>query len=164
MPQFDPAVWAPQLVWLAITFTALYLLMAKIALPRIGEVLEEREQRISASLRRAEDLRQSADDAVAEYEKTIADVRIKAADVLRAAREQAAAESEAAHAKLSNQLAAQLGAAEERIGAARAAAIAGLRDVAVTVASAAVERLIGVQVETNAVTGAVDTVLGEQRG
>jgi len=164
MPQFDPAVWIPQLVWLAITFTVLYLLMSKLALPRIGEVLEEREQRINASLRRAEERKRSADEAVAEYEKTIADVRVRAADLLREARERASAEAAEQHAKLGERLAAQVSAAEERIGEARAAAIAGLRDVAVTVAGAAVERLIGLQVEAGVVGSAVDAALREQRG
>ena len=105
MPQFDPAVWVPQLVWLAITFVVLYLLMAKVALPRVGEVLEEREQRINESLRKAEGLKQNAEDAVAAYEKTIADVRAKAAEEVRTAREQAAAEAAKRNAELSERLA-----------------------------------------------------------
>ncbi|HYN38356.1 MAG TPA: F0F1 ATP synthase subunit B' [Rhodospirillales bacterium] len=162
MPQFDPAVWSPQLVWLAITFAVFYLLMAKVALPRVGEVLEEREQRINLSLRRAEELKQSAEDAVAEYEKTIADVRAKALDEVRTARERAAAEAAAKHEALHTRLAAEVAAAEERIHRARSAAIAGLRDVAVTVAGAAVERLTGQKVESKALTAAVDASLGEQ--
>jgi F-type H+-transporting ATPase subunit b len=163
MPQFDPAVWAPQLVWLAITFVVLYLLMSKVALPRIGEVLEERELRIGENLRRAEQLKQDAEDAVASYEKTIADVRAKAAEVIREARETTAADAAKRHAELSERLAAEIAAAEERIHKARAAAIAGLRGVAVTVASAAFEKLIEQKLDAAAVTTAVDSALKETR-
>ena len=89
MPQFDPAVWVPQLIWLVITFMALYLLMSRVALPRVSEVLEEREVRINESLRKAERLRLNAEDAIASYEKTIADVRAKAAEEVRTTREEA---------------------------------------------------------------------------
>jgi F-type H+-transporting ATPase subunit b len=163
MPQFDPAVWVPQLVWLAITFIVLYLLMAKVALPRVGEVLEEREARINESLRKAERLKLRAEDAIAAYEKAIADVRARAAEEVRTAREQTAAESAERNARLSERLASEISAAEERIHRARTAAIAGLRDVAVTVSGAAVERLIGQRVEPKALATAVDAVLGERR-
>jgi F-type H+-transporting ATPase subunit b len=160
MPQFDPAVWTPQLVWLGILFVVLYLLMAKVALPRVSEVLEEREERIDESLRKAEMLRLRAEDAVATYERTIADVRAKAAEEVRTAREQAAADSAERNAQLSQRLAAEIGAAEERIHRAREAAISGLRDVAITASGAAVERLIGQRVEPKALASAVDAVLG----
>src|SRR5512146_2611046 len=163
MPQFDPAVWTPQLVWLGILFVVLYLLMAKAALPRVSEVLEEREERIDESLRRAEMLRLRAEDAVAAYERTIADVRAKAAEEVRTAREQAAADSAERTAQLNERLAREIGAAEERIHRARTAAIAGLRDVAITVSGAAVERLVGQHVDAKAVASTVDAVLGAQR-
>ena len=163
MPQFDPAVWVPQLIWLAITFVVLYLLMSRVALPRVSEVLEEREVRINESLRKAERLRLNAEDAIASYEKTIADVRAKAAEEVRAAREEAAAESAKRNAELNERLTAQISAAEQRINLARKAAIAGLRDVAVTVAGAAIERLIGQQVDQKSLTSVVDGVLREQR-
>ena len=163
MPQFDPAVWVPQLIWLVITFMVLYLLMSRVALPRVSEVLEEREVRINESLRKAERLRLNAEDAIASYEKTIADVRAKAAEEVRAAREEAAAEAAERNAQLNERLVAQISAAEQRINKAREAAIAGLRDVAVTVSGAALERLIGQQVDERSLTSAVDTVLREYR-
>lgn len=163
MPQFDPAVWVPQLIWLAITFMALYLLMSRVALPRVSEVLEEREVRINESLRKAERLRLNAEDAIASYEKTIADVRAKAAEEVRSAREEAAAEAAERNAQLNERLAGEIGAAEQRIDKAREAAIAGLRDVAVIVSGAALERLIGQQADERSLTSAVDTVLREYR-
>jgi F-type H+-transporting ATPase subunit b len=163
MPQFDPAVWMPQLIWLAITFLALYLLMSKVALPRVSEVLEEREERINESLRKAERLKLNAEDAIASYEKTVADVRANAAEVLREAREEAAAESAKQNAELGERLAAEVRAAEERINHAREVAITGLRDVAISVSGAALERLIGQRVDERTLTSAVDAVLREHR-
>ena len=42
MPQFDPSVFSPQLFWLVVTFIALYWLVSKVAVPRVGEVLDQR--------------------------------------------------------------------------------------------------------------------------
>lgn len=160
MPQFDPAVWPPQLVWLAISFVALYYLMARVALPKVTEVLEEREFRINESLRKAEALKQQAEDAVAAYEKLMADARVKASEQLNAVRDRAAAEAAERHAELGERLAKQVAEAENRIGAARAQALTHIREVAVTVTGAAIERLIGQSVDAASVDNAVDAALG----
>ena len=49
-PPFQKDTFASQLLWLALTFVALYLLMSRIALPRIGTILEARRQRIDGDL------------------------------------------------------------------------------------------------------------------
>ncbi len=160
MPQFDPAVWSPQIFWLIISFIALYFLMARKALPRVAEVLEEREFRINESLRKAEALKQQAEDAVAAYEKLMADARAKAHDQLLAVRERTASEAAERHAELADRLAKQVADAESRIAAARGQAVANIREVAVAVTGAAIQRLIGQSVDTASVDSAVDAVLG----
>jgi F-type H+-transporting ATPase subunit b len=159
MPQFDPALWPPQLVWLAISFVILYLLMARVALPRVSQALEEREFRINESLRKADALKDQAEDAVAAYEKMMAEARAKAQEQLRSVRERAAAEAAERNAELTERLTALIAEAEARIATAREEAVGNIRDIAVEVAQAAVARLIG-KVDTRSVANAVDGVLG----
>ncbi len=159
MPQFDPAVWSPQLVWLAISFVVLYLLMSRVALPRVAQVLEEREFRINESLRKAEALKEQAEDAVAAYEKMMADARAKAQEQIRSVRERAAEEAADRNAELTERLSAHIAEAEARIAKAREDAVANVRDIAVDVAEAVIARLIG-KADARSVAGAVDTVLG----
>ena len=157
MPQFDPAVWSPQLIWLAISFVALYFLMARVALPRVADVLEEREFKISDALRKAEGLRDDAEDAAAEYEKMMADARAKAQDEVRAVRERAAAEAVKRHAELNERLDGEIAAAEGRIAEARDEAVAGVREIAEELSAAAIERLLGEKADSQMVAAAVET-------
>lgn len=161
MPQFDPALFSPQLVWLALTFGLLYFLMSKVALPRIGQILEEREHRINDNLRKAETLKQQAEAAVAAYEKRMADARAKAHETVREIREQMAAEAAERHEQLNERLSAEIAEGEARIAEARAKAVESVRDMAVDVAAAATARLIGGHVDEAVVAGTVDKVLQE---
>ena len=159
MPQFDPSVWSPQIIWLIVSFCVLYYLMSRFILPRLNEILEEREFRISDSLRRAENLKQEAEEAVAAYEKTMADARAKAQQQVQASHERAERLAAERHAELGERLSDELAAAEARIAAARAEAVAGVREMAADVAGMAVEKLIGARPTADRVLAAIDDTL-----
>lgn len=161
MPQFQPEFFSPQLVWLAITFILLYLLMSRVALPRIGQVLEEREHRINDNLRKAEMLNQEAEVAVAAYEKRMAEARAKAQTTIREIRERMAVDAAERHQQLNERLAGEIASGEARIAEARAKAVESVRDMAVEVAAAAAARLIGGPVSDAAVDRAVDQAIKE---
>lgn len=162
MPQLEFADFMPQLVWLAITFTVLYLVMSRIALPRIASVLDERDRQIQTDLDRAEKLKADADEALAAYQQTMADARAKAQQELRKASEAIAAETQAREGELAARLARHSESAERSIAAAKQAAVADLRKVAADLAGTMATKLAGVQVG-GAAEAAVADVMGERR-
>src|ERR1700716_4206470 len=99
-PPFDKQTFPSQLLWLTVTFVALYLLMSRIALPRIESILERRRQRIAGDLAEALRLKGESDAAIAAYEKALADARGRAQALVNDARQKQAAEAEAARKAL----------------------------------------------------------------
>lgn len=143
LPQLDPSTFATQIFWLAVTFIALYLLMSRVALPRVRDVLEERERRITDDLEKAQRLKDEAEAVLAEYEKALADARASAQALFAQAAEQANAEAAKRQQDMSQKLAKQLETAESRVQAAKAEALDNIRQVATDVARDAAARLIG---------------------
>ena len=142
-PPFQSQHFPSQLLWLVLTFVVLYLLMARIALPRIGSILAERSRRIGDDLEAANGLKQQSDAASAAYEKALADARARAQSIANANRERQAAEAVETQKRLEEQLHARLASAEQSIAATRTAAMANVHAIATDAAAAIVERLIG---------------------
>ena len=158
MPQLDSAFFAPQLIWLTITFVTLYVLMARVALPRISEVLEARQDRIAHDLDDAASLKAEAEAALATYEAAMAKAHSEAQGLLAGAAEERAAEAAARQAELDARLAGQLADAEARIDRARAASMTAVAEVAGDAARGATAKLIGVEPDDAAVAAALAAV------
>lgn len=143
MPQLNPLDWAPQIIWLVLTFGALYLLMVWVALPRIGSVIEKRAAHIAGDLAAAEKFRRETEEAIAAYEQALAEAKHKAHAIVEEGRAKLKAETDAERAKLEKELAAKSAEAEARIEKAKDAAMKEVNSVAVDVASDIVRQLIG---------------------
>jgi len=143
-PPFDKQTFPSQLLWLTLTFVALYLLMSRIALPRIDSILERRRARISGDIAEALRLKGESDAAIAAYEKGLADARGRAQALVNDSRQRQAAEAEAARKALDATLNARITEAESRIAQTKSAAMVNVRGIATEAAAAIVERLIGV--------------------
>jgi len=161
LPQLNPHSFVPQLFWLAISFIGLYVLMSRLVLPRIGNTIMRREEKILSDLDRAQTLRNEAANILAAYEKTMGDARGEAQGIVRAASEAMAAEAAKRGAETSAKVAQQIKNAESRIAAARAQALEQLRQVAGDVAQAAVAKLTDAQPDADRIRSAVDRVLAE---
>ena len=71
MPQMVIPDFMPQLVWLFIIFPILYCSMKYLALPRITEIMANREMKIINNINKAEEIRNKIEEANQEHELAI---------------------------------------------------------------------------------------------
>lgn len=162
MPQLETATFLPQLVWLLITFVLLYVLMAKVALPRVAAVVDERKRRLDQDLAEAARLKRETEAAIAEYEQALAAARTQAQAIAGEARAQISAETAAQRSKVEAEIAEKTRAAEASINAAKQQALSQLTSVAAEAAADVVARLSGTAPSADAVNAAVAQALGKR--
>ena len=158
-PPFESSTFASQLVSLVITFVALYLIVSRIALPRVGAVIDARQNKIEGDLAEAQKLKDESEAALKAYEADLATARSKAQAIGAETRDKLNAASEAERKSLEDKLAGKLADAEKTIAANRATAMSNVRGIAADAAGAIVQRLTGTAPDSNAVASAVDASL-----
>lgn len=142
-PPFDGAYFGGQLLWLAITFAALYIIMSRVALPRIGSILETRRTRIEGDLREAERLRQETEKAAAAYEAALAEARKNAHAIAEETRAGIKADIDGRRADVEASLAKRVSEAEDRINAEKSQALTNVGAIAAETAQALVAKISG---------------------
>ncbi|MCB1526380.1 MAG: F0F1 ATP synthase subunit B [Hyphomicrobiaceae bacterium] len=150
-PPLDPNHFAPQIIWLAITFALLYALMSRVALPRIGEVIEERRDRIQRDIDAAEALKGETERAIRDYEQSLSDARNKASGIAKETHEKLAAETDAKRKESDAAVNATIAAAEDRIAEMKKKALSNVSEIATDTTSAIVAKLIGETVSASEV-------------
>jgi F-type H+-transporting ATPase subunit b len=161
MPQLDfkSPLTVTQVYWGAAIFVVLYVLLARIGLPKVGAVIEQRAVHIAADLDAAKAQKAQADAAVAELTATLQRSRAEAHGQINQAVDQAKAAAATQAAALNARLEAQLKAAEARINEARAAAMGALHQVATDTATTVIARLTGASPDPRRVDIAVAAAL-----
>jgi F-type H+-transporting ATPase subunit b len=158
-PPFQKDTFASQLVSLLIAFVALYLIVSRIALPRVGSLLDERQNKIDGDLADAQKLKDESDGALKAYESELAAARSRAQAIGAETREKLNAASEAERKKLEERLSVKLADAEKTIASTRETAMRNVRGIAADAAAAIVQRLTGVVPDGTSVNRAVDASL-----
>jgi F-type H+-transporting ATPase subunit b len=165
MPQLDfgNPLTKSQVVWGAIIFAILYWLLSRVALPKVGEVLEERARKIAGDLETAQAAKGRADAAAREVTQATARARAEAQAAINAAADAAKQEAAGRIAALNERLEKQLQEAEGQINAARAVALRALREVATETASTVIGRLTGSPPDQGRLDGAIGAALAARR-
>jgi F-type H+-transporting ATPase subunit b len=154
MPQLDPSTFSNQIFWLLVTLVVIYIVLSRIALPRIAAVLAERSGTITNDIAAAEELKQKASEAEAAYQKALADARAEAADIVAKTKADIQADLDAELAKADEQIAAKAAEGEAAIAEIRASALESVNEIAIET-TAAIVTAMGGKADEKAIAAAV---------
>ena len=142
-PPMDAHTFPSQIFWLVIFFALLYLLMSKVALPKMAAVLDKRHKAIEGDLAKASALKHETEAAIQHYEKSLADARANAQGIATETRAKIADEIETERSALEKTLSTKLAEADSRISATKAKAMQDVHEVAAETAAEIVSELTG---------------------
>jgi len=154
MPQLDFSSFPNQIFWLVVTLVVIYLVLSRVALPRIGSILSERQGTITNDIAAAEDLKAKALEAEEAYNKALAEARSEALNIAAEARAEIQADLNKAIAKADAEISARTAESEKAIGEIRASALEAVEVVATDTASEIIS-VLGGKTDAKSVTAAV---------
>ena len=154
MPQLDFSTFPNQIFWLVVTLIVIYLVLSKVALPRIASVLAERQGTITNDIAAAEELKQKAEAAEAAYQKALVDARAEASRIVAEAKAEIQAELDIELKKADAAISAKTAESEKAIAEIRAGAVKSVTAVAKDAAKEIVSAMGG-KADAKAVTAAV---------
>ena len=158
MPQMEFADYVPQVIWLIICFGCLYFLMAWVALPRVAEILENRQRKLDHDLESAERLRDEASSALVEYQSVLREASSQAEKIVAEARESAQVEAAERIQELNTRLEKQVMMSEQRLRQSRDAAEKEIRLAATELVQTTAAKLVGLEVSAEEAKRAIDVI------
>jgi F-type H+-transporting ATPase subunit b len=135
MPQLDITTFSNQIFWLVVTMVVLYLIMSRVALPRIAAVLADRRGTITSDIAAAEEFKLKAQEAEKAYTRALEDARAEAQRIVEAAKAEIQVTLDAQIARADAEISAKASESEGRIREIRDNAVTMISEVSTDVTS-----------------------------
>jgi F-type H+-transporting ATPase subunit b len=158
MPQLDFSTFPNQIFWLLVTLIVIYFVLSRVALPRIGSVLAERQGTITNDIAAAEELKQRAQEAEAAYDKALIDARAEASKIVDDAKAEIQAKLDVKMKDADAKIAAKTAESEKAISEIQAGATDAVKAVAKDTAKEIVAALGG-KTDAKSITAAINAAL-----
>ena len=162
LPQLNPGTFATQLFWLVVSFLTLYFMLFGVALPRVEEVLNAREGRISWDITKADEIRNESNAILAATDRMLERTRAQAQEIVARTSGQGHASGKMLMDRFDIELSRRTREAENRILTAKNAALSELDRTATDLAQEVATRLAGIDVDRSRVTEAVKAAIKER--
>ena len=151
MPQLNPEFWISQIFWLTLTFGILYVVLAKLILPKISANLELRRSQIQENIEAAEKQREDSESKLKEYDQIILKSRLEAKNIFKETREKALKDINLKRETLEKQINEELRKAEDEIGILKKNAPEKINKIAIETSSEILRTLIGSEINNSSI-------------
>ena len=159
MPQLDPEFWPSQIFWLILIFSALYLIIWKIFLPRITLSIENRKSRIVNDLSEAEKLKENAEKKLKEYNQIIENSKKEAKRIFEDSRKKLDQDIEGKKQKFNIEVEKEISAVEKEIKDLKKTSLPNISKIAAETSAEVIKKIINIEVNKSNVAAVVDEIV-----
>ena len=156
MPQLNPEFWISQIFWLILTFGILYVVLAKLILPKISANLELRRSQIQENIEAAEKQRENSESKLKEYDQIIFKSKLEAKNIIKETRDKALRDISLKRETLEKQINDELKKAEDEINILKKTSPEKINKIAIETSSEILKHLIGTEINNSSISAIVD--------
>ena len=164
MPQLNPEFWISQIFWLTLVFGALYVLLAKLILPKISNNLELRKSLIAENIEAAENNREETDQKLKDYEKIINDAKIDSKNIYNQARKKILRDINSKKEILEKKIDEEIKKIEKEILELKKKSPEKINKIAIEASSDLIKQIIGAEVNNSNISAIVEDVSKKNEG
>ena len=143
MPQLDPTYWASQAFWLVLVFTALYLALSNLFIPKIKDNIDSRENKIKDDLDEAQKLKNLAEKKLNEYEQSIEDAKKEVQKIIFESKNELSLQIQTKKKEFEKEIENEIKAAEKEIENLKKDSLESISVISEEMASKVIERISG---------------------
>ena len=155
MPQLDPTYWASQAFWLVLIFTALYLVLSNLFIPKIKDSIDNRENKIKDDLDEAQKLKNLAEQKLKEYELSIEKAKKEVQKIIFESKNKLNLEIQNKKKKFEKEMETEIESAEKEIKSLKKESLKNISIISEEIASKVIEQISGETMNQSSVKAAI---------
>ena len=163
MPQLNPEFWISQIVWLVITFGALYVILSKVILPKISNNLESRRSQILENIEIAEKQREESEEKLKEFDKIILNSKLEAKNLFNEARQKVLNEIDKKRSEMEKNLEEDISSAEKEIQSLNNNSTENIKKIATETSLSLIQQLIGEEINKESISSVVNGLTNKSK-
>ena len=155
MPQLDPTYWASQAFWLILIFTALYLALSNLFIPKIKNSIDNRENKIKDDLDEAQKLKNLAEQKLKEYELSIENAKKEVQKIIFESKNKLNLEIQKKKKEFEKEIEIEIKSAEKEIENLKKESFKSISTISEEMASKVIEQISGEPMNQSSVKAAI---------